>query len=76
MKTRIGILATLCLAFSLPACAHPGHDSASGYLSFWRGVLLKSTASMGVSTASSDFWRTGFISKYRIIGAQVPNLLP
>jgi len=78
MKTQLALLsAFLTMALAIPACAHPGHEPTSqGYLAFWRGVSPKAGASFTISAASPDIWRTAFISKYRIIGAQLPTLVP
>jgi hypothetical protein len=78
MKTSLALLSSLCLlALAVPACAHPNHESpAQGYLVFWKGVQPKPGAFHGYGVSPSDFWRMAFVSKYRILGAQVPALLP
>ena len=77
MKTRIAVFSALCfLAFCVPVGAHPGHESTVGYLAFWRGVVPKSGAAFTARAASPEFWRTAFVSKYRLVGEQLPALSP
>ena len=73
MKTSLALLSALCLlALAAPAQAH--HSAAeAGYLVFWKGVPPKSGIDLR-ATASSGIWNMAFISKYRILGAQLPSM--
>ncbi|MDB5046955.1 MAG: hypothetical protein JWO30_26 [Fibrobacteres bacterium] len=78
MKTSLALLSILCpLALAAPAMAHPNHPSSTqGYLVFWNGIPPKSGTSLGAIAAAPGFWRMAFVSKYPILGAQLPTLLP
>jgi hypothetical protein len=78
MKSIFTGLAAAFLILSLsasPLCAHPGHSgSEEGYLVFWKGIPPKSGTAFAAAAKAPDFWRFAFVSKYRIIGASLPNL--
>jgi hypothetical protein len=75
MKKASVLFAGLCLlASAVPALAH--HESADAYLVFWKGIPPKTVAGPGAAASNADFWSRAFVSKYRILGAQVPQMRP
>ncbi len=63
---RNHLFALTVVLSALPALAHPGHaGSASGNVSSYLGQL-PSVGEVVLTTASKDFWRKTFISKYNL----------
>ncbi|HKP98411.1 MAG TPA: hypothetical protein VJ385_21955 [Fibrobacteria bacterium] len=75
MKPFSALFSAFCLlAFASPTRAH--HETGSAYLVFWNGIVPKTGSGTGKTLASPGVWRMAFVSKYPILGAQVPALLP
>jgi len=73
MKMRLGLSAALLIA---AACAPVGahHQSSpndAGYVAFWKGVLPVTGAA--ALSDSPDFWKKAFVSKYSLVGFNLPS---
>jgi hypothetical protein len=80
MKSLLASFSLLSLlAAATPVAAHPGHEHpAPAYLAFWMGVLPKSASVPAAqpNPASPAFWKQAFVSKFPILGSQLPPLQP